>query len=83
MTSGEQQVHNGRGRHKIGGNGRHLQRATSCSEWTQPQSNQVTKIIDKYCQTICSLYAKRQPFAFTPHPKQYPGATADPPLIAK
>ncbi|GFO21723.1 endonuclease-reverse transcriptase [Plakobranchus ocellatus] len=25
MTSGEQQVHNGRGTHKIGGNGRHLQ----------------------------------------------------------
>ncbi|GFO12203.1 hypothetical protein PoB_003870800 [Plakobranchus ocellatus] len=31
MTSEEQQVHNGRGRHKIGGNGRHLQRAISCS----------------------------------------------------
>ncbi|GFO24676.1 hypothetical protein PoB_005118100 [Plakobranchus ocellatus] len=40
MTSEEQQVHNGRGRHKIGGNGRHLQRATSCSEWTKPPSNQ-------------------------------------------
>ncbi|GFN89681.1 A disintegrin and metalloproteinase with thrombospondin motifs 6 [Plakobranchus ocellatus] len=36
MTSGEQQVHSGRGRHKIGGNGRHLQRATSCSGWTKP-----------------------------------------------
>ncbi|GFO07790.1 hypothetical protein PoB_003429500 [Plakobranchus ocellatus] len=36
MTSGEQQVHNGRGTHKIGGNGRHLQRASSCSGWTKP-----------------------------------------------
>ncbi|GFN82754.1 hypothetical protein PoB_000926000 [Plakobranchus ocellatus] len=43
MTSGKQQVHNGRGRHKIGGNRRHLQRATSCSGWTKPPSNQVTK----------------------------------------
>ncbi|GFN86032.1 hypothetical protein PoB_001253800 [Plakobranchus ocellatus] len=43
MTSGEQQVHNGRGAHKIGGNRRHLQRATSCSGWTKPSSNQITK----------------------------------------
>ncbi|GFO03742.1 hypothetical protein PoB_003024700 [Plakobranchus ocellatus] len=43
LTSGEQQVQNGTGRHKIGGNGRHLQRATSCSRWTKPPSNQVTK----------------------------------------
>ncbi|GFO49861.1 endonuclease-reverse transcriptase [Plakobranchus ocellatus] len=43
MTSGEQQVHNGGGTHKIGGNGRHLQRAISCSGWTKPPSNQVTK----------------------------------------
>ncbi|GFN85314.1 hypothetical protein PoB_001182000 [Plakobranchus ocellatus] len=42
MTSEEQQVHNGRGRHKIGGNdGRHLQKATSCSGWTKPSSNQL------------------------------------------
>ncbi|GFN91089.1 hypothetical protein PoB_001759500 [Plakobranchus ocellatus] len=41
MTSGKQQVHNGRGRHKIGGNGRHLQRATSCIGWTKPPNNQV------------------------------------------
>ncbi|GFN95336.1 hypothetical protein PoB_002184200 [Plakobranchus ocellatus] len=40
MTSREQQVHNGRGRHKIGGNGRHLLRATSCSGWTKPPNNQ-------------------------------------------
>ncbi|GFO12177.1 endonuclease-reverse transcriptase [Plakobranchus ocellatus] len=40
MTSGEQQVHNGRGRHKVGGNGRHLQRATSSSGWTKPPGNQ-------------------------------------------
>ncbi|GFN92570.1 hypothetical protein PoB_001907600 [Plakobranchus ocellatus] len=39
MTSGKQQVQNGRGRHKIGENGRHLQRATSCSGWTKPPSN--------------------------------------------
>ncbi|GFN91693.1 hypothetical protein PoB_001819900 [Plakobranchus ocellatus] len=39
MTSGEQQVHNDRGKHKIGGNGRHLQRATSCSRWTKPPSH--------------------------------------------
>ncbi|GFO08532.1 hypothetical protein PoB_003503700 [Plakobranchus ocellatus] len=40
MTSGKQQVHNGRGRHnKIGGNERHLQRTTSCSGWTKPPSN--------------------------------------------
>ncbi|GFO18384.1 hypothetical protein PoB_004488900 [Plakobranchus ocellatus] len=31
MTSEEQQVHKGRGRHKIGGNGRYLQRARFCS----------------------------------------------------
>ncbi|GFN88653.1 hypothetical protein PoB_001515900 [Plakobranchus ocellatus] len=42
MTSGEQQVHNGRGRHKIGVNGRHLQSATFYSGWTKPPSNQVT-----------------------------------------
>ncbi|GFO07015.1 dysbindin-like [Plakobranchus ocellatus] len=42
MTSREQQVHNGRGTHKIKGNGRHLQRATSCSGWTKPPSNQVS-----------------------------------------
>ncbi|GFO37026.1 hypothetical protein PoB_006353100 [Plakobranchus ocellatus] len=41
MTSEEQQIHNGRGRHTIGGNGRRLQRATSCSRWTKPPSNQV------------------------------------------
>ncbi|GFO02521.1 endonuclease-reverse transcriptase [Plakobranchus ocellatus] len=43
MISGEQQVHNGRGRHKIGGNGRHLQKATSCRVWTKPPSNQETR----------------------------------------
>ncbi|GFN94399.1 hypothetical protein PoB_002090500 [Plakobranchus ocellatus] len=43
MTSEMQQVHNGRGKQKIGGNGRHLQRDTSCSGWTKPPSNQVTK----------------------------------------
>ncbi|GFN83742.1 hypothetical protein PoB_001024800 [Plakobranchus ocellatus] len=42
MTSGEQQVHNVRGRHKIGGNRRHLQRATSCSGWTKPPINRCT-----------------------------------------
>ncbi|GFO07489.1 UDP-glucuronosyltransferase 2a1-like [Plakobranchus ocellatus] len=40
MTSGKQQVRNGRGRHKIGVNRRHLQRATSYSGWTKPPSNQ-------------------------------------------
>ncbi|GFO02041.1 hypothetical protein PoB_002854600 [Plakobranchus ocellatus] len=40
MTSIIQQVHNGRGRHKIGENGRYLQRDTFCSEWTKPPSNQ-------------------------------------------
>ncbi|GFO34346.1 Atrial natriuretic peptide clearance receptor [Plakobranchus ocellatus] len=43
MTSGKQQVQNGRGRHKIGGNGRYLQRTTSRSGWTKSPSNQVTK----------------------------------------
>ncbi|GFN74522.1 hypothetical protein PoB_000102800 [Plakobranchus ocellatus] len=37
MTSGKQQAQNDRGRHKIGGNGRHLQRAT-----VDGQSLQVT-----------------------------------------
>ncbi|GFO12247.1 hypothetical protein PoB_003875200 [Plakobranchus ocellatus] len=41
MTQGKQQVHNGRGRHTIGENGRHLQRATSCSGWTKPPSSQL------------------------------------------
>ncbi|GFO38582.1 hypothetical protein PoB_006508700 [Plakobranchus ocellatus] len=36
----EQQLHNGRGRHKIGGNGRHLKRSTSCSGWKKPPSSQ-------------------------------------------
>ncbi|GFN99873.1 hypothetical protein PoB_002637900 [Plakobranchus ocellatus] len=55
MTSGKQQVHNDRGRRKMGGNGRHLQRSISCSGWTKPPSNQVTKFValryveDKEC----------------------------------
>ncbi|GFN90200.1 chemosensory receptor c [Plakobranchus ocellatus] len=44
MTSGEQEVHNVRGKHKNGGNGRNQQRATSCSGWTKPPRNQVTKL---------------------------------------
>ncbi|GFN82488.1 hypothetical protein PoB_000899400 [Plakobranchus ocellatus] len=55
MTSGKQQVHKGRGKHKIGGNGRHLQKATSCSGWTKPPSNQ-NKIrdmqYDKFCPKV-------------------------------
>ncbi|GFN91514.1 hypothetical protein PoB_001802000 [Plakobranchus ocellatus] len=43
MTSEEQQVLSSRERHKIGGIRKHLQRATSCSGWTKPLSNQVTK----------------------------------------
>ncbi|GFN87978.1 hypothetical protein PoB_001448400 [Plakobranchus ocellatus] len=35
MTSGKQQVQDGRGRHKIGENGRHLRRAASCSGSTK------------------------------------------------
>ncbi|GFN90436.1 hypothetical protein PoB_001694200 [Plakobranchus ocellatus] len=50
MTSEEQQVHNGRGRHTIGGNRRHLQRATSCSGWTKPPSNQITTILGHICR---------------------------------
>ncbi|GFN88174.1 hypothetical protein PoB_001468000 [Plakobranchus ocellatus] len=47
-TSGEQRVHNGRGTHKIGGNGRHLQRATFCSGWTKPPSNQIMRLKSGY-----------------------------------
>ncbi|GFO07854.1 endonuclease-reverse transcriptase [Plakobranchus ocellatus] len=47
MTSEEQQVHNGRDTHKIGGNRRYLQRAASCSGETKPPSNQATKYRDE------------------------------------
>ncbi|GFO11792.1 hypothetical protein PoB_003829700 [Plakobranchus ocellatus] len=47
MTSGQQQVYNGRGRHKIGGNGIHLQRAKSYSGWTKPPSSQDTLLEKK------------------------------------
>ncbi|GFN76702.1 endonuclease-reverse transcriptase [Plakobranchus ocellatus] len=33
---------------KIGGKGRHLQRATSCSGWTKPPSNQVNQYEIKF-----------------------------------